>query len=90
MAATRAVSTANAGARRPYATLEAVGDSKPYAGWSIDRALRHYSETITIRKRGAAQEMAKIFALRKSAVARIELDKLPRANVQSDMLSSDT
>ena len=57
-------------------------DSCPHGGWTVGRALEHYGETVSVRKKGAAQEQAKAVAVRRSAMAAIRLDKLTVEDVQ--------
>lgn len=58
-------------------------ESCPHAGWTLDKALEHYGETVTPRKKGAAQEKAKLAVLRKADVARKTLATLTKGDVQA-------
>ena len=61
---------------------EDVDSPTPHPAWNIGQALAHYAETISVRKKGATQEVAKISVLRKSGLAEIRLDKLTQDDVQ--------
>ncbi len=59
-----------------------IDDTKPHAGWTLDRALKHYGEKVSVKKKGAVQEQAKIAVLRRQAWAGKRLDGLEHADVQ--------
>ena len=72
------------------ATPEIVSADTPNPGWNIERALRHYGETITMKKKGFAQELSKIGVLRKSALGKIRLDRLTSDDVKTYVKQRET
>ena len=64
------------------ALAEGKDESCPHGGWTIGKALEHYGKTVSVKKKGAAQEQAKAVAVRRAALADIRLDKLTGEDVQ--------
>ena len=60
-----------------------LDDSCPHAGWTIDRALEHYGETVTPKKKGAAQEKGKLAVMRRANIAHKTLATLTNGDVQA-------
>lgn len=59
-----------------------VDDNKPHAGWTVSRALEHYADTVSGKKKGAEQERSKASVLRRQPWAGKRLDRLTQDDVQ--------
>ena len=67
---------------REVSQTPVINDAVPHAGWTLDRALKHYGQKVSVKKKGAVQEQAKIVILRREAWAVKRLDGLTHADVQ--------
>lgn len=60
----------------------AVDDTRPHTRWTLDRALEHYAEHVTPKKKGSDQELRRIARWRAHALATKRLDELTAAHLQ--------
>lgn len=64
-------------------TAPEIDDSRPHPGWSLDRALEHYAETVTVNKKGWQQEGNRIKWWRRQPLAQKRLDALTPEELQA-------
>lgn len=60
-----------------------VDDTKPHAGWTLDRALDHYLKTVTETKKGYQQECNRIKWWRRQELSKKRLDEVTPEDLQA-------
>jgi integrase len=60
-----------------------VDDSQPHAGWTLKRALEHYMDTVSVKKKGYRQESNLIKWWQRQGVAERRLDEVTPEELQA-------
>lgn len=60
-----------------------IDDSRPHPGWTLDRALEVYAETVTVKKKGYQQEANRIKWWRRQPLAQKRLDAITPEELQA-------
>jgi len=60
-----------------------IDDSQPHAGWTLDRALDHYLQTVSEGKKGYQQEKNRIAWWRRQPLAAKRLDEIAAEDLQA-------
>ena len=68
-------------------SVAVLDDSCPHGGWTVRKALEHYGETLTQKKKGYAVESVRIRMWQTSAIGSVRLDELTLDDVQAVVTS---
>lgn len=60
-----------------------VDDNQPHVGWTLDRALEHYRDTVSVNNKGWKQEKVRIEWWRKQPLAKRRLSEITAEDLQA-------